>query len=350
MNENDELVEVQRAHDIGGTYHCPQCGKQMIYKCGAKNAWHFAHNKTECDYNKYLHTVAEQRILEWFNTSEEIALVLKTKRICNKASECRLFQEDICDLPIDSDKFNLKQYYTYSEKEKGYERNGHRFIADLLCVPKNEKNEPLFIEICVTHPCEQEKIDSGIKIIEFVIKSEDDIDKIIGKKIQESEIIRLYNFFPKYEVGNSTLFKNTLQKFILFSSKKGYKKVINCRALNERSGLIEISIPYNDYESEFMGGGGFFSIAFAVATKYDNSLKHCCLCKYHSYRDWDGFGICKLYKKYGKNRYSSDNNAQKCSYFRPDEDSIQKRIKEFEEYCEQNPVDIWIKPTSDSSD
>ena len=344
LNENDELIEIHSAHDLGGTYHCPQCGKQMICKCGQKNAWHFAHNKAECDYNKYLHTIAEQKILEWFNTSNDIPLVLRTKEICFKATKCKFHREHFCDRQIDSEKFNLKQYYRYCEKEKGYEKNGHRYVADLLCVPKTHKHEPLFIEICVTHSCEKEKLDSGIKIIEFVIKSEDDIDEIKEKIIRESEKIRLYNFHPKDIESNPNQFEGMLQKFILYPSKKGYlDKNISCNGLDKRRGLIEISISYN-YGPGFIGEGGFFSIAFAVATKYDNTLKHCCLCKYHVYDFWDGHGICRSYKKFGTNRDSSENDAWKCTYFRYDEDSIQERIKEFEEYCKQNPFDIWIKP------
>lgn len=71
LNENNELIEIKDAHELGGAYHCPECGQQMICKCGAKNAWHFAHEKVECDYNHYLHTIAEQRILEWFNAAFE---------------------------------------------------------------------------------------------------------------------------------------------------------------------------------------------------------------------------------------------------------------------------------------
>ena len=344
LNKNNELIEIQSAHRVKGEYYCPECGKEMTCKCGQKNAWHFAHNKAECDYNRYLHTIAEQRLLEWFNTSNEIFLVLRTKGICNNAKECRFYREYLCEKQIDSDKFNLKQYFTHCEKEKAYEKNGHRYIADLLCHQKNQKYEPLFIEICVNHPCEQQKLDSGIKIIEFVIKSEDDIDEIKENIIRESEKIRLYNFHPKNVESSPNQFEGMLQKFIIFKSKKGYVDTISCNELSTRRGLIELSIPYNGGNQVFLDEGGFFSIAFAVATKYDTSLKHCCLCKYHVYDYWDGSGICKLYKKCGTNRYCYDNDAQRCQYFCIDTDSIQMRIKEFDDYCSQNPVDIWTKP------
>ncbi len=341
LNANGELIEIHDACRTG-KYYCPQCKGMMVCKLGAKKAWHFAHNKTECDYNSYLHTIAEQRVLDWFNASNLIPLVLRTKRICIEKDNCRFFQEEFCTQDIDSEEFNLKDYYSLCEKEKSYAKNGHRFVADLLCSPNNAKNDPLFIEICVTHPCELDKLKSGIRIIEFVINSEDEIDSIIGKRIRESERVRLHDFQPKDKCSLPSIFESSIQKFLLFPSKKGYVETIHCSQLTSRRGIIEISIPYNDYDPAFMGDGGFFSIAFAVSTQFDKSIKHCCLCKYHVFDSWDGKGICKLSKKYGTNRYSFENDAQKCQYFRIDNESILSRIKIFDEYRNQNPVDIWI--------
>lgn len=181
LNENNELIEIKDAHELGGAYHCPECGQQMICKCGAKNAWHFAHEKVECDYNHYLHTIAEQRILEWFNAAFEVPMVLQINEVCESMEKCNFYREEFCCRSCLSDVFNLKDYYRNCEREIRYEKNGHTYVADLLCFPKNVNHDPLFIEICVTHPCEEEKIASGIRIIEFVIKSEEDIDEIIGK-------------------------------------------------------------------------------------------------------------------------------------------------------------------------
>jgi len=345
LNEKNELIEVHDAHTQGGVYHCPQCGKKMIYKCGSQKAWHFAHDKAECDYNKYLHTIAEKRVLEWFNTANEIPLVLRTNMVCNKANICKFYHDLSCKKEINSNAFNLRQYYSKCEIEKTYDKNGHKFIADLLCKPNNVEHEPLFIEICVTHPCDQEKINSGIRIIEFVIKSEEDIDDIINKTIKESNNIRLYNFHPNDIEYHPDYFEGIFKKFIVFRSKKAYVDCIYCRALHHRRGIIEISIVDNIFFSGFSVEDNFFNTAFAVATKYDSTLRHCCLCKYHVFDVWEGYGICRLFKKYGTNREASKNNAYECSYYRPDVQSIQKRIMEFDDYCRRYPVDIWIKPT-----
>lgn len=344
LNNNNELIEIHDANQAGGEYYCPECGDQMICKCGTKKAWHFAHVKAKCNYDNYLHTIAEQRILEWFNKTNVIPLVLQTNVICEKYNECNFFREGICQRVINTEAFNLKQYYSFCEKEKHYEKNGRKYIADILCNPVNGMNEPLFIEICVSHPCEQEKLNSGIRIIEFVIKSEDDIDIVINQEIRKSNRVRLYNFQPKETYSPANKFESLLQKFILFSSKKGWVQTIHCSQLLNRRGEIEIAIPHIDCVPDFIGEGGLFSIAFAVASQHNRALKHCCLCKYHVYDMMDGFGVCKLYKKYGTNRDSSDNDAQKCQYFRIDTKSIQMRIKKFDDFCSRNPVDIWIRP------
>ncbi len=133
-----------------------------------------------------------------------------------------------------------------------------------------------------------------------------------------------------------------LQKFILFPSKKGFVKTIHCSELNSRRGDMEITALYNDYVPVFEGEGGFFSVAYAIAFQYDNAIKHCCLCRYHVYDDLEG-GICKLYKKFGTNKESSRNDAQQCRFFRLGDEFIQSKQKEFDSYCSQNSVEIWLK-------
>lgn len=343
LNDNNELIEIHTAHELGGVFHCPECGEKMICKCGTKKAWHFAHEKVECDYNHYLHTVAEQRIMEWFNRSNDIPLILQRDEKCEESTKCKCYYYEFCRKTVDSEPFNLKRYYSHCDREIRFEKERQNYIADILCYPKNERHEPLFIEICVTHPCEEKKLESGIKIIEFVIQSEYDLDEIIGKQIRLGEKTKLYNFHPKEKTSSNRVFERRFEKFVLFSSKKGFVDKIQCSRLNERRGILEITIPYNEYVPEFMGEGGFFSIAYAVAFQYDSSIKHCCLCKYHTYDDWDGIGICRLFKKYGTNREAILNDAQKCTYFRIDKASVESRKKEFDSYCSQNPVDIWHK-------
>ena len=80
LDASKHLVDIKNAKAIGGVYTCPHCGTQMILKCGQKRQWHFAHRKNvDCDYNRYLHSLAEIKIQEWFNSSPEINIYLRVQ-------------------------------------------------------------------------------------------------------------------------------------------------------------------------------------------------------------------------------------------------------------------------------
>jgi predicted RNA-binding Zn-ribbon protein involved in translation (DUF1610 family) len=121
LNVDNELIEIHDAHRLGGEYYCPQCGDQMVCRCGTKNAWHFAHVKAKCNYDNYLHTIAEQRLLEWFNNTNDVSLVLQANEICERHNACAFYRKEICQKVINTKAFNLKQYYSSCEKEKHYE-------------------------------------------------------------------------------------------------------------------------------------------------------------------------------------------------------------------------------------
>lgn len=76
-------------------------------------------------------------------------------------------------------------------------KDGQRFVADILLKRKDngesKNNEPMFIEVAVTHPCKEEKIASGIRIIELSITQEEDIQSIVNSSFSLAPNIQLYN-------------------------------------------------------------------------------------------------------------------------------------------------------------
>jgi hypothetical protein len=66
------------------TFLCPHCKQEVIGKYGKERRWHFAHKKKECDYDKYLHSIAEIQIAEWFNKEKEIILDMIQYDTCIK--------------------------------------------------------------------------------------------------------------------------------------------------------------------------------------------------------------------------------------------------------------------------
>ena len=237
----------------------------------------------------------------------------------------------------------MKKWFSHAELEKSYTKNGDRFVADLFCHNRKPDGQPLFIEICVTHSCEPKKIESGIKIIEFEIKSEADIDAIINSPIRECEHTHFYNFQPKDSDGEMGDFYTLVQKFSLLPSMKAFlNKGISCYDINARRGVFEITIDYDDLIPYFLNDGGFYAVAMAFASQYFQ-FKSCALCKYQVYNDWEKTNICTLYKKYGTKKYCFDNNSSECSFFRKNESLIRQRIDAFNNYQEKYPVDIWAK-------
>ena len=103
-----------------------------------------------------------------------------------------IFKSNNC-IKDNVNKINIAQYYKYIEFEK-YQDN---FKPDLTLI--NNSNDKIFIEIAVTHPCDEEKIKSKNKIVEINIKNEEDIKIILGKNIsEENNLIKLYNFDDFY--------------------------------------------------------------------------------------------------------------------------------------------------------
>lgn len=236
----------------------------------------------------------------------------------------------------------MKKYYDSCDIERTYEG----FRADLFVYHSQFNYSPLFIEICVNHPCSEEKINSGIRIIEVVIKSEEDIDFIISSTICEGDDrIRLYNFNPKSQIIDSCY--KELTKFILCENSKGFfipLGDINCRTYTERNtkSIFELTSDMGCF-MEY----SIYQVGMAIAYRYKYPVRSCFLCKYHR-RNEDKYMydegdatlpiICCLYKKLGTNKYCKSTKAIECRAFTVDKklcDAIEKKMR----MCYY--VDIW---------
>lgn len=183
FNNECVLTEITNA-ERNNQYFCPLCLSEMIPKQGRKNKWHYAHKNSviKCSYESYLHKIAKELICNHFNNTSSFKINYCVANHCN--INCSFNLNPKCTWPSRRE-FNLLDYYDTCEIEAEYK--GYR--ADLLLYNKLSSSlEPIFIEICVKHPCSQEKIESNIRIIEVKIESEDDINRIINKStIYESD-------------------------------------------------------------------------------------------------------------------------------------------------------------------
>ncbi|MBP5326597.1 MAG: hypothetical protein J6Y98_01625 [Bacteroidales bacterium] len=293
----------------GILYYCLSCGKEMIPKQGKVREHHFSHKKEKgvspdniCSEETYLHEYAKHFIKEMFDSSDEFNVTYKRYNVCNQQQSClyyRFFLEksnsadiDLCRQTVQRT-FNLKQYYDTCELEEWY----CGFKADVKFSSKsNPDRKPLFVEIAVSHPCEQKKLDSGIRIIEIFIPK--NTDNLKGLRIVEGKInltssdeiveIRFHNFIRE-EVLDDTL--------DLFGFNVYYTDVYNedtsIRVDNKCSYFGRVPVLHNSvYEIHFPLNYANYDKWCSVEKKDVSKFRTCWLCKHHSYENTEHEHIC----------------------------------------------------------
>lgn len=340
LDQFDNIVDIQNTED-NKKYYCPYCRKEMITKRGDIREWHFAHKEKACSYDNYLHSIAKIMIMNWFNSNNQIELCMNVEEKCNRFKECAFYDNFYCS-GTKKVTYNLKSYYTKCIPEHKYDG----FIADLFCEHNSNPSVPIFIEIFVTHKCSIDKINSGIRIIEIPIQSEEDILKITKSVcLIENETVRLYNF--KRKDSTTENYEHSFQKFILYPSRKSFvdTETYSCKSYNiKRKGIYEISMFYDECIPYFPFNGGLSLVGKALAYNDKFLEKDCGICKWKA-KENNGTYFCKLYKKCGNPKYCKDNDSSKCDMFKVDLDEIKSAIEVFNEYLKQDYIEIWKNTT-----
>ncbi|MBP5327566.1 MAG: hypothetical protein J6Y98_06640 [Bacteroidales bacterium] len=179
----------------GRCYSCVECGEQLIIKEGSKKRKHFAHkSNSNCDGESYIHKIWKKRIKDKFYSNSPFIIKYLVGTPCKEETTC-LIKKKISSLKCNKlyvKEVDLKQECDTCEEEVEYKG----FVGDIvLSDSKNPYKEPLFIEIDYTHPCDEEKIASGIRIIEF---------KVVDDREKPIKLFETGNFNLKFgtNVGN----------------------------------------------------------------------------------------------------------------------------------------------------
>ena len=312
MDSQGNLVNAQETTNDNGPFFCIQCKRGMILKQGKIREWHFAHktNSENCSYESYLHKLAKIRLCDWFNNAAEIPLFLEWNNECPRINNCfwaKCPSNSTCKIPMYK-KWNLKKWYSTCEMEKQY----GKYKADLFLPYNGDKDAPLFIEICVTHPCDEDKINSGVRIIEFTIASEEDIDEIINHQIKGNDKTKIYNFKPKSNSSHDKFIY--LHKFILGTFNKITTETTTCKNTNnERKGYFEMTIS----EHHFQGENSLRELGVIMAILHRYKIKYCDLCKWRD--DGERKVACKVFRTNPKQTYLKFRKATYCKEFERDE-------------------------------
>jgi hypothetical protein len=190
VNKNENHIE---------KYNCLDCKQELIPKIGNIRIRHFSHknNTYGCSKETYLHELGKKLFYEIYSKclSENTPFYIYASLFNKYYNYCKYFEIFKSKNCIENNiqKINLISYYKNIEYEK-YQGN---FRPDITLI--NDNNEKIFIEIAVTHPCDDEKIKSKNKIIEINLKNEEDVNIIIGKNLSdENNLIKFYNFDEIY--------------------------------------------------------------------------------------------------------------------------------------------------------
>lgn len=179
----------RKAH---GQLTCLGCGREMETSMGDQVAHHFRHKSSTdtCSRESYLHMAAKHTVAQAFNAAvaegRPFYLIRTREAHCNKWLHV---VREPCVTEEVAPSIDLTKWFTEARIEQG----ARGYIADVLLVGKGHE---IAVEIKVSHACDQEKIDSGLKIIEVDVEDESDIGWLRLGLDATSEKTRLYNISP----------------------------------------------------------------------------------------------------------------------------------------------------------
>lgn len=328
LDKNSNLVHIDSV--VNGKEcecFCPSCKEPLIAKNGGKKKiHHFAHiSGIDCvtAYETMLHLLAKEKIRKAFLEKSEFIINFEYKSHCNKEKSCEyLIQYQEC-CSEERHKFNLKKYYDCCEQELPYDNVKRR--SDLkIFSSKQPKREPIYIEFCVTHPSDTEKLHSGNRIIEIYIENESDINNIIKNGFIED--VRQYDVyytegllkqkvqfygFKKSDYKNNTISQDIeFVRFVLYQSGKMrcYKDSHKC---NENPRTYDYSL----FEMYFYTEVNFEIFEYAKYLAFDRyKILNCVLCKNCVRHYIKGLLICRLYKFLKISQLNTE-KAKTCTCF-----------------------------------
>ncbi|WP_018128266.1 competence protein CoiA family protein [Balneola vulgaris] len=300
------------------TYYCVNCGNELIARLGEIRRKHFAHKEQiDCSYETYLHKLSKTVFYRLYRSclkkNRPFILEYSEKQICKH------FQDDFnitCDLGQQVQDFDLTSYFTEIELEKR-DRN---LIPDVRIF--NEKTgESIYVEIAVTHKSEENKVNSGNRILEFLVNEESDLKLFTSKRIElENEKIIRHNFSKSepQEIdcdGNCPTSKDIFQVFksgksILTDTKlKKLKRHLKNDVISDFK-IVDLENNYENYT---------YVQNVVRAHEKETEIKNCFLCRYHAKnKDYHTKRIRPIFCKFLKETFPS-NQAVDCEYYRPDE-------------------------------
>ena len=348
LNENQKLVfvdDVPNGKECGCV--CPNCGEKLMAKNGgSKREHHFAHlSGTECEsaYESMLHLLAKERIRNAFLEKDSFPIQYVSTKFCDKEETCKFQHYGRCEKETKKS-FNLKKHYDSCEQEVCYDSIRRRSDLKFFSSTAPER-PPIYIEIFVTHACDEEKLHNGERIIETKIESETDIDDIINNGFveddcsddNEKEKTAFYNFrdqkVPSDEISNEIIYN----RFVLYPSGKSYTEDCYTSCKDEQ---ITSKIKDHSLLEMILCEPDFYN-SREMAKYYGfqrHNIKNCNLCE-HYVQSYNMIGhICRLYKTLNIPKDVDTTQAKTCPKFTINQHEMNKQIEKFNKLVQDKEV------------
>lgn len=318
LDQHDQPIDVfgleRSLLDPGCVFRCVACGGELVAKLGDIKAKHFAHKSltSNCAYESYLHQLAKRTFYAEYSkcleNNKPFHLVRTESVTCNHFEH----KHGYTCARTENKHHDLIKYFDRVALEKHH--NG--FVADVL-LQSSKTGEVLFVEFAVTHKCEEEKIRSGLRIVEYSLTDEEQLEPVKSHNLRDSdERITLYNFRTRNErrsvCGGNCAAK--INVFVVYESKKSILleldphrevdsqvrgKILHLEVLGKSSGEKEEQI-------------SLFRQKVREAHFNNVPLKNCFLCRYHGGDGVENAVFCKV------DRQSvGSNQAVECEKYRP---------------------------------
>lgn len=337
-NQNNDIInisELSKNNRNESRYYCISCGAEMIAKLGEVNEHHFAHKGEgeSCSFESYLHKLGKKLIKKKYEDTKIFKIVILQKNVCMRKAKCKFYSEEKC-YESEYKAFDLKQYYDNCQEEEQIDN----FRADLLLTDSEGKYKPILIEIKVSHECSQEKINSGYRIIEIPIKTEDDIIDLSkcttwqydGKK-------KYYNF--KEPLSACCLEKKDIDRVILKVNGWTETEKVKCSNVGRKykDSKLELNIEFDKYQSNsilvnYNSQCRDILVAYALDKGHDvQMLNSCGNCKYGKIEQngdpYRNYSVqCSNSRINGTYKYPKLSVAKFCKYYREDKSRFETII------------------------
>lgn len=215
------LIRAQQGIDKTLPFFCPGC-KQEVYAAteGEIQRPHFRHKSSTASNLKgcgepenYIHWITKELFADFYRSANKFYIEVPTTLYCAETRTCTKRY---------THKINIKEKYPHILVEQ-YDQG---FRPD--CMLYNDVGENLYFEVKYTHAVSQEKIDTGVPIIELHVSTEKDIDQIIkeekikldaaGHKIYNQSV--LLPPIPTFDCGGKCLIKKNAEQQLIKSFQK----------------------------------------------------------------------------------------------------------------------------------